>query len=39
MSFHGTRESSYQDVTVNVGSSVIGNNEEGKLLGVMIDKK
>ena len=32
-------KSSNQDVTVNVGSSVIGNTEEEKLLGVMIDKK
>ena len=31
-------ESSNQDVTVNVGSSGIGNTEEEKLLGVMIDK-
>ena len=39
MSFHGTRESSNQDVAVNVGSSVIKNTEKEKLLGVMIDKK
>ena len=32
-------KSSNQDVTVNVGSSVIGNTEEEKVLGVMIDKK
>ena len=31
-------KSSNQDVTVNVGSSVIGNTEEEKLLGIMIDK-
>ena len=30
---------SNQDVTVNVGSSVIGNTDEKKLLGVTIDKK
>jgi len=32
-------KSSNQDVTVNVGSSIIGNTEEEKLVGVMIDKK
>ena len=32
-------KSSNQDVTVNVGSSVIGNTDEEKLLGVTIDKK
>ena len=32
-------KSSNQDVTVNVGSSVIGNTDDEKLLGVMIDKK
>ena len=32
-------KSSNQDVTVNVGSSVIKNTEKEKLLGVMIDKK
>ena len=31
-------KSSNQDVTVNVGSSVIGNTVEEKLLGVVIDK-
>ena len=32
-------KSSNQDVAVNLGSSVIGNTEEEKLLRVMIDKK
>ena len=32
-------KSSNQDVTVNVGSSVIGSTDEEKLLGVTIDKK
>ena len=32
-------KSSNQNVTVNVGSSVIGNTDEEKLLGVTIDKK
>ena len=39
MSSHGTRQSSNQDVSVNVGSSVIGNTDEEKLSGVTIDKK
>ena len=38
ISSHGTRQISNQDVTVNVGSSVLGNTDEEKLLGVTIDK-